>query len=405
MRAILVSIMIAALVVVGWAVSRPPARPEINAELVGVQATDSTEGFAQALEPRKFEFPADHGPHPGYQTEWWYYTGNLDTDASRHFGYQLTFFRRALTPTAPERASDWGSNQVYMAHFALTDVASGRFHNFERFSRGAVGLAGATGNPYHVWLESWSAEETEAGGNALAHPSPKSLVRGQGPGEQARWMRLLAAEGDVKIDLALRPTKPPALHGQAGLSQKSSTAGNASYYYSLTRIDSRGTITVGDHSYTVRGLSWMDHEFGTSFLAENHVGWDWFALQLDDGRELMYFQIRQDDGGSQPLSSGSLIETDGTVGRLSRDDVAIRVLDHWTSPKTGGTYPAGWHLSVPVAGLELDVQPYASDQELDVSYAYWEGAVRVTGTGPGGPVTGIGYVELTGYAGAMQGEF
>ncbi|MFQ5859916.1 MAG: lipocalin-like domain-containing protein, partial [Anaerolineae bacterium] len=276
----------------------------------------------------------------------------------------------------------WATNQVYMAHFAVTDVAGGRFHNFERFSRGAAGLAGASGGPYHVWLESWSAEETEPG-----------------------MVRLRAAEDDVKLDLTLRETKPPALHGEAGLSRKSSTRGNASYYYSLTRIDTTGTVTIGDQTFTVRGLSWMDHEFGTSYLADNHTGWDWFSLQLDDGREVMYFQIRQEDGGIEPLSGGSLIEADGAVRHLSREGVAIQVLDRWTSPHTAATYPAGWHLSVPAADLELDVKPYASNQELNVSYAYWEGAVRVTGESADGPMIGVGYVELTGYAGSMQGEF
>jgi predicted secreted hydrolase len=387
---IAISLILAGLTLAGWVLARPPAPPEIDAELVGLRGNNSIEGFARALKPRTFQFPADHGPHPEYQTEWWYYTGNLDTDTGRHFdgaqyrhfGYQLTFFRRALTPTAPDRASDWGTNQVYMAHFAVTDVAGGRFHNFERFSRGAAGLAGATGNPYHVWLESWSVVETEPG-----------------------VVRLRAAEGDVKLDLTLQQVKPPALHGQAGLSQKSSTPGNASYYYSLTRIETTGTVTVGGQSYAVQGSSWMDHEFGTSFLADNQVGWDWFSLQLDDGRELMVFQIRQDDGGIEPLSGGSLIDTDGTVRHLNRDDVIIQVLGRWTSPHTGATYPAGWHVSVPVAGLELDVQPFASDQELTVSYAYWEGAVQVRGSSATGPATGAGYVELTGYAGSMQGQF
>ncbi len=378
----LIAIISAGLILTGWVLARPPANTEIDAELVGLQASESTDGFARALAPRQWTFPLDHGPHPEYQTEWWYYTGNLETDAGQHFGFQLTFFRRALTPNMPDRTSNWGMNQVYMAHLAVTDVAGGRFHNFERLSRGAARLAGAHGAPYRVWLESWLAEEIEPG-----------------------LVRLHAAEGDIQLDLTLRQVKPPALHGEAGLSQKSATPGNASYYYSLTRLETRGTITLGNQGYAVHGWSWMDHEFGTSFLAENQVGWDWFSLQLDDGRELMYFQIRQDDRGIEALSGGSLIEVDGTVHHLSRDDVAIQVLDRWTSPKTGATYPAGWHLSVPAAGLELDVHPYASDQELNVSYAYWEGAVQVTGSSTNELATGVGYVELTGYAGSMQGEF
>lgn len=380
--AILIPIALVSIVLAGWALTRPPARAEIDAELVGLQADATSAGFAQALAPRELKFPADHGPHPEYQTEWWYYTGNLETGTGRHFGYQLTFFRRALTPTAPDRPSAWRTNQVYMAHFAVTDVAGGRFYNFERFSRGAAGLAGASGAPYHIWLENWSAEAVGA-----------DLVQ------------LRAAEGDIEIELRLQPLKPPALHGEAGLSRKSAAPGNASYYYSLTRIETEGIITVGDRHFAVRGLSWMDHEFGTSFLASNQVGWDWFSLQLNDGREIMYFQIRQDDGGIEPLSGGSLIDADGMVRHLTRDAVVIQVLDRWTSPHTGATYPAGWHLSMPEAGLELDIRPYASDQELNVSYAYWEGAVQVKGEGPNGPVTGVGYVELTGYASSIGGTF
>lgn len=374
---------IAGLTLAGWVLGRPPTQSEIDAELVGLRSNDSPTGFARALEPRPLVFPVDHGPHPEYQTEWWYYTGNLDTDATpyRHFGYQLTFFRRALTPTAPARTSAWATNQVYMAHFAITNVTRRRFQAFERFGRGVAGMAGASGEPFHVWLGGWSVEETGVG-----------------------MVRLRAAEEDLAVELTLRQVKAPALHGEAGLSRKSGAPGNASYYYSLTRMETSGIITVGDDSYTVRGLSWMDHEFGTSFLAENQVGWDWFSLQLDDGRELMFFQIRQNDGGIEPLSAGSLIEADGTVRPLNRDDVVIHVLERWTSPHTGAVYPAGWRVSVPVAGLELDVQPYASDQELHVSYAYWEGAVQVTGSSAAGPVTGVGYVELTGYAGSMQGK-
>lgn len=385
--AILTIVALIALALAGWAVSQPQAEPEINAELVGLRTDDSIEGFTRAVEPRAFEFPTDHGPHPEYQTEWWYYTGNLDTEADRRFGYQLTFFRRALTPKGADhtsdRTSDWAMNQVYMAHFTITDVANDAFHNFERFSRGAAGLAGASGTPsYRVWLESWSVEEIEDD-----------------------TVRLRAAEDGIELDLTLRQVKPPVLHGDAGLSQKSSSLGNASYYYSLTRLDTSGSVTVAGQTYRVNGLSWMDHEFGTSYLADNHTGWDWFSLQLSNERELMYFQIRQDDGGIEPLSGGSLIEADGTVRHLDLEDVTLEVLDTWTSPKTGATYPAGWRLSVPSTDVELNVQPFVNNQELDVSYAYWEGAVKVAGTFPDGPITGVGYVELTGYTGSMRGEF
>ncbi|MFB0545365.1 MAG: lipocalin-like domain-containing protein, partial [Anaerolineae bacterium] len=228
--------------------------PEVRAQLLAI--ADEATGFARAEGPQLLEFPTDHGPHPDYQTEWWYYTGNLQTSDGRHFGYQLTFFRRALVPPAlrQDRPSNWATDQVYMAHFALTNVAGKRYQAFERFSRGAAGLAGAQGRPYRVWLEDWRVEETEPN---VYHVS--------------------AEQDDLAIDLQLTDRKGPVLQGDRGYSQKGPERGNASYYYSLTRLDSSGMVQVGDVLHQVSGLSWMDHEFGTSALAPDQVGWDWFA--------------------------------------------------------------------------------------------------------------------------------
>lgn len=359
-------------------------RKPVVSRLSAAAASSSMDGFSRADKPIQFNFPVDHGPHPDFRTEWWYYTGNLQTVDGRHFGYQLTFFRRALLPPdqATPRASTWSSPQVYMAHFALTDVQSRQFYAAERLERGATGLAGAEGDPFQVWLRDWRVEEIEP-----------------------NVYRLTAAEDDVAINLTLIDNKGAILQGDQGYSQKGPDAGNASYYISLTRLESKGTIEIDRILYNVDGLSWMDHEWSTSALAPDQVGWDWFSIQLDDGSEIMLFQIRKADGSIDPFSGGMLIMPDGSTGRLEKEDFDLQVLDTWTSQRTGGNYPSRWKLVIPAHGLDLLIEPHLADQELNVSYSYWEGAVRVRGTIYNLPVTGDGYVELTGYAGSMEGEF
>jgi predicted secreted hydrolase len=336
-------------------------------------------GFARALAPRAFSFPADHGPHPEFRTEWWYYTGNLDTAAGRHFGFELTFFRTALTPPSAsvvDRASAWSARQLYVAHFALTDTAGRRFHAWSRLSREALGMAGARTSPFRVWLDDWSAESE----------SPSSLP-----------MRLRAAEGDVAIDLVLASEKPVALQGDRGLSQKGPEPGNASYYYSLSRMHARGTVSVNGEPLAVSGLAWMDREWSTSALGPELAGWDWVALQLDDGRDVMVYRLRRRDGGTDSHSAGALIAPDGATRPLAAADVTLDALDHWTSPRSGVRYPSRWRLAIPDAALSLEITPRLADQELIVGTRYWEGAVRAEGTAAGRPVTARGYVELVGY--------
>jgi predicted secreted hydrolase len=354
-----------------------PAAPPARLTLAEALSGGAGQPFARALAPRPFTFPRDHGPHEEFAAEWWYYTGNLDTADGRHFGYQLTFFRFGLAPGAPRRPSDFAANSIYMAHFALADVATGRFAAFDRFSRGAAGLAGAQGEPFRVWLDDWSAT---------------------GAGPQGLPMRLHAAEGDLAIDLTLESGKPPVLQGDRGLSQKSAEPGNASYYYSLTRMPTSGTVQAGGARHTVRGLSWMDREWSTSALGPDQAGWDWFALQLSDGRDLMFYRLRLKDGTADPYSGGLLVAADGSARRLARDDVQLDVLGQWRSPHSGATYPSGWRLRVPATGLDLRIIPYLPNQELPLAVVYWEGAVRIDGEAAGAPVTGAGYVELTGYA-------
>jgi predicted secreted hydrolase len=330
------------------------------------------------------ELPRDHGPHYDYETEWWYYTGNLADDDGRPFGFQLTFFRRGLSPGPPPTGPGLRTNQIYFAHLAVTDVSGGRHEFFERWSRGAAGLSGAEAEPFTVWLEGWTAR-------ALA-PDGASL-------------KLRAHEGQWGIDLTLNASKALVLHGDHGLSAKSAEPGNASYYVGYTRMDARGEVSAGGPSAAVRGTAWYDHEWSTSALGEEAVGWDWFSLQLGDERELMFFVIRRRDGSLDLASSGTVVERDGRTRRLSRDEVTVEVLDRWRSPESGATYPVRWRVVSAVAELDLEVDRRLESQELRASFTYWEGAVTVNGKSQGRPVFGVGYVELTGYASSMRSVF
>jgi predicted secreted hydrolase len=382
-----VALALLLLAVGAWLVTRSDAAPGMEtatplrvSEALG---SKSDEGYLRALAPRPFQFPADHGPHEGFRTEWWYWTGNLETADGRAFGYQLTLFRSALAPRAPERESAWAARQVYMAHFTLTDVKAGRFYPFERFAREAQGLAGAQGAPFRVWVEDWEAKS-------------------EGPGFSP--LTLSARAGDVSLQLTLEEGKAPVLQGERGLSQKGREPGNASYYYSLTRMPSRGHVTVRGERFAVSGESWMDREWSTSALSGGQVGWDWFALQLNDGSELMYYQLRGKDGSVDPLSAGVLVSPQGEVVRLDRDSLKLEVLEQWESPRGGLRYPAKWRVSVPDRQLRLTVTPRVADQELPLSVRYWEGAVAVEGVREGVAVAGRGYVELTGYAESREGQ-
>ena len=333
-------------------------------------------GFKKVTGPRELNFPGDHGPHPDYALEWWYYTGNVSTSEGRHFGYELTFFRIGLTSEEFDRTSEWATEQMYTAHFALTDVQSDEFHSFERYSRDALGLAGAVATPFRVWLEDWSAETD---------------------GDSLLPLRLRANAEGIGIDLRLNGEKGIVLHGDEGFSRKAYTQGQASHYYSLTRMSTEGTISVNGKSFPVQGLSWMDREWSSSQLSDAHVGWDWFALQLSDGRDVMYGELRPRSDSESPFRLGTIVQADGSYRSLENADVGLEVLDRWQSP-LGGTYPSRWRVRIPEEGIDLEVTPFVSDQELDAIVRYWEGAVQIDGTANGKPVSGSGYVELTGYA-------
>jgi predicted secreted hydrolase len=375
-RSILALLFIGMLALAAYLLLPTSEPPSTATSVASAMGGGSQVGYRRAYEPRPFVFPADHGPHPDYRVEWWYVTGNLADARNRHFGYQLTLFRIALSPERPAQDSNWRTNQIYMGHFAVTDVADEQHYSFERFSRAAVGLAGAQTGPLKVWLEDWSL----TGGFDSLFP-----------------LRLEAQNDDIAIDLILEKTKPVVLQGKAGLSQKSAEPGNASYYYSYTRLATRGTVQVNGTDFEVTGTSWLDREWSTSALGPEQTGWDWFALQLDDGRDLMFYRLRRKDGGMDPYSSGVLVAADGTVKRLTRDDVILETQGTWQSPETGDQYPAAWSLQVPSEALALRVIPRIPDQEMGFTVRYWEGAVTTEGKAGDRPISGKGYLEMTRY--------
>ena len=339
--------------------------------------------FQQAVSGYQFQFPHDHGSHDAFRTEWWYYTGHLTTEDGREFGYELTFFRQAMDdPGVNKNPSRWAIRHLYLAHAALSEHAPQRFRYAEKISRAGIGKAGSETRHLHVWIDRWSAEAIPAG--------------------DYHQHRLHAAAGDFAWDLLLNPAKAPVVHGEGGISRKGTEPGQASHYYSVTRLPTTGTLTIDGHAMTVHGLSWMDHEFGSGHLGKDQVGWDWFSVQLDDGSELMFYLLRRADGTADPVSSGTWMLSDETIHSLSLPDINIEILDHWTSPVTGTRYPSGWRLSIPSRHLSLSLVPKMRNQELiterSTQVTYWEGAVTVTGQVQGKRVTGKGYVELTGYA-------
>jgi predicted secreted hydrolase len=394
-------------------------------------------GYARALAPRPFVFPADHGSHPDFRTEWWYFTGNLAARDGRRFGFQLTFFRVALAPpplapATPARASAWATRQVYFAHFALTDVSGRRFRAYERWERQALGLAGAEASPLRIWVGDWSAAAAgpaPAGTPAIrltaAAPAAPAGAAGAAGGAGGAGGGMPAEDSDggascAAVDLLLTTALAPVAQGDRGLSAKGAAPGNASYYYSLPRLSAGGTLRLGTETIPVQGLAWMDREWSTSSLPPGEVGWDWFALQLDDGWEVMLYRLRRRGRGAATPAAPAAPETPETAdpaslltliapdGRTSLHPLAAARLDetaHWTNPATGTRYPAGWRLTLPGAGgapaaLDVTVRPLLADQELPLTLRYWEGAVETRGTHAGRPVAGRGYVELTGYAGA-----
>lgn len=344
-------------------------------------AADSPSEFTVAEAGYRYEFPRDHGSHDRYRTEWWYYTGNLTAKDGRPFGYQLTFFRRAMPAdqikTLP---SKWSITQLYLAHFAVTDLSDREFHFAEKISRAGLGKAGAETGRLDVWIDRWRTESPTGSDHHL----------------------LTAADGEFAIQLDLSPEKPLVLHGTDGISRKGEEAGQASHYYSFTRMDTKGQLTIGKQSFEVTGTTWMDHEFGSSDLGKDLVGWDWFSLQLDNQTEVMLYHLRRTDGTADPVSSGTYVDREGKGHHLTIGDFSLEPLSEWSSPTSKARYPQKWKLTIPSQQLSLELIPRMAEQELSTTRStqvtYWEGAIAVSGVAGGRASTGHGYMELTGYA-------
>ncbi len=348
-------------------------------------ALSATGGFQAAQPGRAFSFPRDHGAHPDFKTEWWYYSGHLKAAGGETFGYQLTFFRVALAKPKPPAQSAWAADTIYFAHLALSDPNRQKFSFTEKTQRGALNLAGADTGRLKVWIDGWQAEM------------------------QGDSHHLKAQAAEFALDLTLTPLKTPVLHGESGYSKKSAAHEVASHYYSITRLATRGQLTLRNKVMEVEGASWLDREFSSGQMAAEQTGWDWFALQLDDGTDLMLYLMRLKDGGLDPASSGTLIDAQGRAQHLKLADFSIKSIESWKSPRSGATYPAKWTITLPQHGYHLTLTPTLADQELSAGSAarfiYWEGQVQITGSRKGQPVSGRGYVELTGYAGSLGGRF
>jgi len=352
--------------------------------LLGSNDTPGTEppAFKRAIGPREFQFPRDHLPHPEYKTEWWYFTGNLATAVGERFGYQFTLFRVALISwqaSNKKNLSSWRPSNIYMLHLALTDVNGEKIYHKQAMSRDSMGLAGVAYKDgyYQIWLDNWGLRSIN----------------------QKQWLplQLKVNEPEFAIDLQLNAVKPIILQGDKGLSQKSNQVGNASYYYSITRMPTQGSIRVGNKTYLVNGNSWFDREWSTSSLAANQKGWDWFALQLADGRDLMLYQLRLNDGSKDQTSYAIIVDEKGKQTQFNADQFEIQIHEYWQSPKTKIKYPISWQLSIPSLHLQLSVIPFLKHQEWIGNFKYWEGAVAVKGMQNEQLINGSGYLEMTGY--------
>lgn len=349
--------------------------------ICGVLASAQT--WQIALPGYEYKFPRDYFDHPKYETEWWYYTGNLRAPNGHRFGFELTFFRRAIhlmPPTAESENAIWRPDQLYLAHLALSDIDSGTFYHTERLNRAGPGLAGISLNQQRYWNGNWQIRW-------------KSLKTGD-QGLQAVCDRFT-------LILDLRPQKPVVIHGQDGISRKGPTPGQASHYISFTRIAARGKLERNGNSIPVNGLAWMDHEFFTEPPGSDVAGWDWFSIQLDKDEELTLYRLRDKAGNETPYSSGTYVDPEDKTTFLHAAQFSLKPGERWRSSNSGARYPIAWTIAVPSLDLQLSERTELKNQELitkdSISPAYWEGAVTYQGQMHGQPVTGVGYLEMTGY--------
>ncbi|NNF03501.1 MAG: carotenoid 1,2-hydratase [Rhodothermales bacterium] len=379
-------LLLVLLAILAWRVASGPEAQPRRSTGIGEAIAPDPAGYRRAEPGTQIRFPRDHGAHPDYQLEWWYLTANLRTDDGRRFGVQFTIFRNALAPpdtTMPDGQSAWSTRQLYLAHAAITDVESGRFEAVERLSRGAAGLAFARAQPLEVRVEDWFIRQT---------------------GRETFPAVVSAGTEAFGFELELSPVKPVVLQGDRGYSPKGPDDGQASMYYSYTRLRATGTIRAGDESFRVDGQSWMDREWSTSFLGPDQIGWDWFSIQLEDGRDLMLFQLRTANPSGDAWKEGTLVAADGTTRRIDPAEFTLEPGRTWASASSGAAYPVEWRVRVPSESIDLNVRAVLDAQELNVSVDYWEGAVDAY-SADSERRSGSGYLEMTGYAasGAIPG--
>jgi predicted secreted hydrolase len=345
---------------------------------LAMNAPGADDPYRLALPNYRFEFPRDHFNHPDFQTEWWYYTGNVRNAQGRRFGFDLTFFRQAVNRRAAPQGV-WDLKDMWMAHLALSDIEGGQFLHTERLNRAGPGVAGADLKQARVWNGNWQAQW--AGGTQT----------------------LEAVADRFSFQLSLKPDKPPVIHGQNGVSQKAEGKGKASHYISFTRLATSGVIMLDGKRFMVEGSSWMDHEFFSHQLDPSQNGWDWFSLQLGDGTEFMLFRLRRKDGSMDPYSAGTYIDSQGKATHLAANDFTLTPGKTWTSAATGGRYPVEWTIQVPSLNLNAAVRTPLAQQEITGGTTYWEGAIDISATRLGRHVSGVGYLEMTGYVGPIVG--
>ena len=377
-------VSLVAIVVIAWLVITLQSRQteqykQASFTIQEFLVADDSAVYREVTPDRVLEFPKDHGAHPDFRQEWWYFTGVFETENGDQKGFQLTFFRFAGQQLEVQPDSQWHSNQSWMAHFAISDVANQQFYSAEDFSRGTLGLAGATPSPLKIWTNSWLVQE------------------GNGDCDSCLVLNLKAATTEFAVDLSLETDQAPILQGDRGFSVKNPATGNASYYYSYPEFGSSGIFTIADTEYHVKGHVWMDHEWSSGVLAKNQTGWDWFGLRFREGGSLMAFRLR--DENEQHYHYALFVDPQGNQVVFKSSEISMVSDQIWQSPKTGSKYPQRWRLNLQndERSLSLTVDSLIPDQEHSDSFNYYEGLVSVSGKLDGQSMSGEGYMELTGY--------
>jgi predicted secreted hydrolase len=375
---IVIVIVITAILAVYFIYNEKTEKTDDTSISITSEMSENVNGYAKADKSRKFKFPEDYGSNNDYKLEWWYFTGNLNSKEGNKFGYQFTIFRNALSPDSNKIQSGFSSNQLYFAHFTISDISNNQFYYDEQYARGIKGVGSASYNPLEIRVNDWTIK-----GNYNQDYSKPDF-----------FLNAVSSFGN-SIDLRLIPFKDVVLHGDSGLSKKSNEPANASYYYSITRLLTKGKIKVNDKDYEVDGLSWFDREWSSGSLSKNQVGWDWFSIQLSDGTDIMFFKLR-DKSGNTDFAKGTIIYPFSGSKNLGSEDVKIRTINYFKT-KDGVKYPSEWELEIPNESIKLKIKTQIPDQELKLAVRYYEGSINISGSYKNNPISGNGYIEMTGY--------